>query len=181
MRGTRYCCGAVDGLGCGSYDGVEFGIQPVRALFRLCNMTDAKLTAAVTEMLRWKDAVIDAGVVNWTLSTENKDDPRKAINDLLCQVRLESLDPAISKPAAEWRDRIEKAEAERDALIAQIEGLREKVMALFTIDWTVLANDPKKYLTDESINCCPWLRPSHDPEKVRDLFYALLTLCAKGL
>lgn len=63
---------------------------------------ESRLQAAEAErdeFKRWRDAIDDAAVVNWTLTSENKDDPRKAINSLLVQAQKEALDPAISEPA----------------------------------------------------------------------------------
>jgi len=62
------------------------------------------------ELEGWKQAVIDAAVINWTLTKENKDDPRKAINDLLVMAEQQALDPLISKPAAELHNRIKELE-----------------------------------------------------------------------
>lgn len=47
----------------------------------------------------WKESLIDAAVVNWVLSSENADDPKKMIYDLMACVVREALDPAISKDA----------------------------------------------------------------------------------
>ena len=47
----------------------------------------AAVAAERDEARRWKEAVEDAAVVSWTLSEANENDPRKAINDLLCCVQ----------------------------------------------------------------------------------------------
>jgi len=47
----------------------------------------------------WREAVHDELVTTWTLSAENKDDPRKALQDIInWHVRV-SLDPAVSSDA----------------------------------------------------------------------------------
>lgn len=52
------------------------------------------------ELSRWKDELTDIGVVNWVLSAENKNDPRRLIADIVQQNVKEALDPAVSKEAA---------------------------------------------------------------------------------
>lgn len=49
----------------------------------------------------WKRAIIDAAVVNWTLTKEHESDPSSAVNALLCIAAQMSLDPSISGDAAE--------------------------------------------------------------------------------
>lgn len=51
--------------------------------------------------LAWKDAVIDAAVVDWVYTAEHEVDPRKCINDLLVYQQKIALDPAISQAAME--------------------------------------------------------------------------------
>lgn len=47
----------------------------------------------------WREAVHDELVTTWTLSAENKDDPRKALQDIInWHVRV-SLDPKVSSDA----------------------------------------------------------------------------------
>ena len=56
------------------------------------------------DLQRWKDAVIDALVVSYTLNAENENDPRRALNDLAAWAQMVALDPAVSLAAAELRD-----------------------------------------------------------------------------
>lgn len=72
----------------------------------------------VHELQAWKDAVIDAAVVNWTFTKEHENNPRLAIAALLAQAQKEALDPVISKEAAEW-------EAANAGLQAQVKALTE--------------------------------------------------------
>ena len=59
----------------------------------------------------WREAVHDELVTTWTLSAENKDDPRKALQDIInWHVRV-SLDPAVSSDAQAL---IERGKAMRD-------------------------------------------------------------------
>lgn len=69
--------------------------------------------ALLAERDRWKNAVIEASVVGWTYRKEHEDDPRAAINALLCQQWDMALDPAISPKMAE-------IVAERDRLREQL-------------------------------------------------------------
>ena len=59
----------------------------------------------------WREAVHDELVTTWTLSAENKDDPRKALQDIInWHVRV-SLDPAVSSDAQAL---VERGKAMRD-------------------------------------------------------------------
>lgn len=51
--------------------------------------------------LRWKDAIIDAAIVHWTLAAGHEDDPRAAVNALLRCAAQQALDPLISGDAQE--------------------------------------------------------------------------------
>ena len=59
----------------------------------------------------WREAVYDELVTTWTFSAENKDDPRKALQDIInWHVRV-ALDPAVSSDAQAL---IERGKAMRD-------------------------------------------------------------------
>lgn len=75
---------------------------------------------AMAKADEWKDAVIDACVVDWVLCKEHETDPRRAINDLLAWVHKCALDPAISKEARDLVQRAEQAEQDRDWLRAAL-------------------------------------------------------------
>ena len=74
----------------------------------------------LAEALKWREAVTDAAVISWTLSPENENDPRRAVADLLAMQSAQALDPAVSREAAEWRDKLAEARRER----AQLEVVR---------------------------------------------------------
>ena len=77
----------------------------------------AQEAVAERDRLRaWKAAVEEAGVVNWTLTAENENDPRKAVAALLAMQSQQALDPAISREAAKWRDNNDRLRAEVDRL-----------------------------------------------------------------
>ena len=73
----------------------------------------------------WREAVHDELVTTWTFSAENKDDPRKALQDITnWHVRV-ALDPAVSSDAQaliergkamrdEWRPASEPPDSDRD-------------------------------------------------------------------
>jgi hypothetical protein len=75
--------------------------------------TDAFLMAQRDEALKWKETLLDQGVVCWVLTDKNKDDPKRLINDLCCRAADEALDPAISDAArklqAQTREECAKA------------------------------------------------------------------------
>lgn len=79
--------------------------------YRSADMLDAyaDLLEAQPAIERWKQAVIDAAVVHWTLQKEHEDDPRAAIDALLRMAQKEALDPLISGSARA----IERAAVER--------------------------------------------------------------------
>lgn len=90
----------------------------VNDLRRSCQAKDIALNKeqfahedTARELKRWKDAVTDALVVDCVLSGENKNDPKKAINDLCCQAADYALDPRISEAAQKLKDAYK---AERD-------------------------------------------------------------------
>jgi len=58
----------------------------------------------------WKDAILDACVVDWVLTNEHQDNPRRAINDLLAWQQKIALDPAVSKEAHDLHERIKELE-----------------------------------------------------------------------
>ena len=60
----------------------------------------------------WRDAIIDATVVDWVYVKEHDDNPRKAIGDLCQHAAKLALDPAVSQEAAEWQRRITELEAQ---------------------------------------------------------------------
>ena len=81
----------------------------------------------------WREAVHDELVTTWTLSAENKDAPRKALQDIInWHVRV-SLDPAVSSDAQaliergkavrdEWRPASEPPEDGRDVVVWMNDG-----------------------------------------------------------
>jgi len=75
----------------------------------------------------WREAVHDELVTTWTFSAENKDDPRKALQDIINWHVRASLDPAVSSDAQSlidqgaagaWRPASEPPEDLRRRVIA---------------------------------------------------------------
>jgi len=62
------------------------------------------------EATKWKEAVIDAAVVDWTLTAENVNNPRKCVEDVLAWQSKLALDPAVSKEAHDLHDALEQAQ-----------------------------------------------------------------------
>jgi len=75
-----------------------------------------RLQGEVLVLREWKDAVIDATVVDWIFTKAHESDPRKAVNDLLAWQQKIALDPAVSKEAHDLHAVIERLRAERDDL-----------------------------------------------------------------
>lgn len=96
----------------------------------------ARADAAELDRDRWRDAVIDASVVNWTYKKSYETDPKGAIDDLIAQVMREALDPVISTGAAELTKRAEQAEAD---LAAERTARAQAVEAAQHAFWAMLA------------------------------------------
>jgi hypothetical protein len=71
----------------------------------------------------WKDAVIDALVVDCIYTNEHETDPRQAIADLCAWEVKIALDPAVSEPVAKLHQRIAELE---NALAAVERALRDE-------------------------------------------------------
>lgn len=83
-----------------------------------CGLLDAskKLDAVILQLIAWKEAIIDAAVIDWVYTKEHEENPRKAINDLLCHAQRLALDPAVSEDAANWRKLNQDLQDEIDRL-----------------------------------------------------------------
>lgn len=81
----------------------------------------------------WKDAVLDALTVSWTLSEKNKNDPRQAIADLVTAEVSMALDPTVSQAAqlminerdSQWRDAIIDACRHHDCMLIADDILKD--------------------------------------------------------
>ena len=68
----------------------------------------------------WKDAIINACIVDWVYTAEHETNPRKAVNDLLSWAQKIALDPAVSKEAYDLHAQIATLRQERDGLQEQL-------------------------------------------------------------
>lgn len=82
--------------------------------------------SAVVTSCAWKDAILDACIVDWILTAEHETDPRKAVNDLLAWQQKIALDPAVSKEAHDLHTTIEQR-------VKEAWELNRKVQ--FLVDW----------------------------------------------
>ncbi|HXI98800.1 MAG TPA: hypothetical protein VNG73_07635, partial [Gemmatimonadaceae bacterium] len=64
------------------------------------------VAAALRALGEWREAIIDAAVVNWTYKQEHEVNPRAAVNDLLAWQSKIALDPRVSLRAKELHDKI---------------------------------------------------------------------------
>ncbi len=69
--------------------------------------------ATVDDLKRWKDALQEAGVIDWCLTKENEDDPCKLLADIVSYNVQIALDPAVSSDAQALIDK-GKAESEEE-------------------------------------------------------------------
>lgn len=74
-----------------------------------------ELLPPIAHSCAWKDAIIDACIVDFILTAEHENDPRRAVNDLLWWQQKIALNPAVSEEAAKLHARI--AELERQASV----------------------------------------------------------------
>lgn len=58
----------------------------------------------IEELEKWKEALIDEGVVTWSLIEGNANDPRQLLRDILSWHYLTALDPLVCKDAQNLRD-----------------------------------------------------------------------------
>jgi hypothetical protein len=77
-----------------------------------------ELEAENKKLREWRDAIIDATVVDWIFTKEHETNPRKAVNDLLCWQQQLALNPAVSEAAAQLHARIDGLETENAQLRA---------------------------------------------------------------
>ena len=77
-----------DGMGCtcGAYSYAECGCGADWTPSEVYRLRDelARQAATIAELQQWKNAVIDAAVVNWTLSGDDETNPRGCVNKLIC-------------------------------------------------------------------------------------------------
>lgn len=87
---------------------------------------DALIIAShIAPLEAWKAAIEEAAVVNWTLTAENANDPRKAVRDLIACIMREALDPMVSQPASDLHEKIKGLESDNAALRQQVVELRK--------------------------------------------------------
>jgi len=78
----------------------------------------AALRRLTQERDAWKNAVIDAAVVNWTLSGDDETNPVGAVNKLICH--------AVDLERHELREQVKTLTQERDAARAEVADLQQE-------------------------------------------------------
>ena len=96
-------------------DGNWVSLAPIDSM-----ATVVKLTKELEEANKWKIAVIDRAIVNWSYKKEHETDPRLAMNDVLNAEIQMALDPNISKPA---KDLVNKGNAKLQAEVDRLHGI----------------------------------------------------------
>lgn len=66
--------------------------------------------AEIERLKKWRDAITDAAIVQWTYAEADADDPRRLIGAMLAQAHREALDPVVSIEARRLHQRIERCE-----------------------------------------------------------------------
>ena len=56
----------------------------LRAALRAAHEENERLVTQAAELGKWRDAVLNAAVVDWTYRKEHETDPVRAVNDLVC-------------------------------------------------------------------------------------------------
>jgi hypothetical protein len=93
----------------------------------------------------WKDAVIDAAVVDWVYKAEHEDNPRLAVADLLAHASMLALDPRVSSEAAALYKKSNKLREMLDSamLALRLINVNNGVQSLKSLD--VTANVTEEY------------------------------------
>jgi hypothetical protein len=102
--------------------------QELEELNVICSENAAeahRLTAQLAEANAWKQAIIDAAVVNWTYREEHERNPRQAIADLIDCVDKQAHDPMFSQRAYELEQRFATLSAELADARAKNGGVAE--------------------------------------------------------
>lgn len=87
--------------------------------------------ARIVELNTWKEALENEAVISWCYTEENKDDPRKMLDDIIYTSTTWALDPAISSDAEaliqRGRDESMARIAELETVIGNIRRWAEKI------------------------------------------------------
>ena len=59
-------------------------VRSLTAALRAAHEENKRLVTQAAELGKWRDAVLNAGVVDWTYRKEHETDPVRAVNDLVC-------------------------------------------------------------------------------------------------
>ena len=79
----------------------------VLAALRAAHEENARLVAQAAELGKWRDAVLNAAVVDWTYRKEHETDPVRAVNDLVCYA-LDVEREALRKENQRLREALER-------------------------------------------------------------------------
>jgi len=91
--------------------------------------------AALAAAQRWKAAVNESLVVSRCLSETNKDDPERAINDLLCQAQKEALDPLISAEAIRLQEKVWNIALDSAAIVCELRASVNSMHTFAQLHW----------------------------------------------
>lgn len=103
---------------------------------RLASIIDAEFSPVLAEkdaeierLKSWRTAVVEAAVVNWTYKAEHENDPKAAINSLICMAQKEACDPLVSEEAARLHGEIERLQRENAELKRELHSIRSNTNA----------------------------------------------------
>ena len=82
-------------------------VRSLTAALRAAHEENKRLVTQAAELGKWRDAVLNAAVVDWTYRKEHETDPVRAVNDLVCYA-LDVERDALRKENQRLREALER-------------------------------------------------------------------------
>lgn len=102
-------------------------ILALAAALRAAHEENKRLVTQAAELGKWRDAVLNAAVVDWTYRKEHETDPVRAVNDLVCYA-LDVEREALRKENRTMRVALEGLKAEMPRICSCSEDYTDRDM-----------------------------------------------------